>query len=201
MLPRQGKPATSQPPHPEADFVKAWLGRHDRRRIRLRLGCFPLIVAVVLIAVWLVTENCQARRRQMPSIVMFPTQRLRLSCFTRRHMYEPASFNAFASFPEETLRYAQVCSLDPDDRRPLGGRCDSVPRPVQQRALAPGHLPGPKLSLRDRSRPAAAQFLMSWPAGLGGPIFIRPLSEFHLGDQLRNELCCYCCSRRRSRTS
>jgi hypothetical protein len=46
---------TSQPPHPEPDFVKAWLGRHDRRRLRLRLGVFLVIAAVVLIAVWLVT--------------------------------------------------------------------------------------------------------------------------------------------------
>jgi hypothetical protein len=55
MLQRHGKPVTRQPPHPEPDFVKAWLGRHDRRRLRVRLGLFLVIAAVVLIAVWLVT--------------------------------------------------------------------------------------------------------------------------------------------------
>jgi hypothetical protein len=55
MLHRQGKPVTSQPPRPETEFVEAWLGRDDRRRVRLRLGLFLLIVAVVLIAVWLMT--------------------------------------------------------------------------------------------------------------------------------------------------
>ena len=55
VLHRNGKPVTSQPPHPEPDFVKAWLGRHDRHRVPLRLGLFLLIAAVVLIVVWLVT--------------------------------------------------------------------------------------------------------------------------------------------------
>jgi hypothetical protein len=55
MLHRHRKPVTRQPPHPEADFVEAWLGRHDRRRVRLRLALFLLIAPVVLIAVWLMT--------------------------------------------------------------------------------------------------------------------------------------------------
>jgi hypothetical protein len=50
---RHGKPVTSQPPHPDADFVDGWLRRHDRRRVRLHLGLFLLILAVVLIAVLL----------------------------------------------------------------------------------------------------------------------------------------------------
>jgi hypothetical protein len=55
MLHRHGKPLTSQPPHPEADFVEGWLRRHGRPHVRLRLGLFLLIAAIVLVAVWLVT--------------------------------------------------------------------------------------------------------------------------------------------------
>jgi hypothetical protein len=53
-LHRLGKPLTSQPPHPDADFVEGWLRRNSRRRVRLHLGLFLLLLAVVLIAAWLV---------------------------------------------------------------------------------------------------------------------------------------------------
>jgi hypothetical protein len=48
-----GKPVTSKPPHPDADFVEGWLRRHGRRRVHLHLGLFLLILVVVLIAVLL----------------------------------------------------------------------------------------------------------------------------------------------------
>ncbi len=47
-LHRQGKPVTSQPPHPDADFVESWLGRQDRRRVRRHLVVFLLIAAALL---------------------------------------------------------------------------------------------------------------------------------------------------------
>jgi len=53
-LHRQGKPVTSQPPHPDAHFVEGWLRRRDPPRVRLHLGLLLLILAVVLIAVLLV---------------------------------------------------------------------------------------------------------------------------------------------------
>jgi hypothetical protein len=53
-LHRQGKPVTSQPPYPDADFVEDWLRRHGRHRLRFHLGLFLAILAVVSLAVLLV---------------------------------------------------------------------------------------------------------------------------------------------------